>query len=416
MKGVRASLAATADMDAEGGVSPADGAAGWSSSTAANVRSIAIVTAHAESLVNFRGHLLESLLAAKREVHYIGPPLDEATRRWLGERKVRTHEISISRNLLSPLADIVTFMQLRRALRRSAVDAAVFYMIKATIYGLLAAAAAGVRHRFAVITGLGYAFTEKPDDRRWRLVNRFARILYRLSLPLASGVVFLNRDDLRDFRRWKLLAPATPSIVVNGEGVDVARFQVARLPEEPKCLMIARLVTGKGVAEFIEAARIVKAAHRNVEFLILGAVETGPAAFPVDALRAAEASGLVTYLGTAADVRPFIASARIFVLPSFYREGVPRSIMEAMAMGRPIVTTDMPGCRETVVDGRNGLLVPPRDPQALAAGIAALVEDPEQAEAMGRESRRIAEDKYDVNKVTNAMLDFFWMTVRASGG
>jgi glycosyltransferase involved in cell wall biosynthesis len=382
----------------------------------AGSRSIAIITAHAGTLVIFRGHLLESLLAANHKVHYIGPLLDDATRGWLSERGIATHEISISRNLLSPVADVVTFVQLWRALRRSGADAAIFYMIKSTIYGLLAGAAAGVRYRFALISGLGYAFTEQQGDRRWRVVNWIARRLYGLSLRFATGVVFQNKDDQRDFKRWKILAEATPSIVVAGSGVDTAHFHASPLPQEPRCLMIGRLVKGKGVAEYIEAARIVKAVYPDAQFLILGAIESGPAAVPFEIVRIAEAEGLVTYLGTAADVRPFIASARIFVLPSFYREGTPRSILEAMAMGRPIVTTDVPGCRETVVEGCNGRLVPPRDAQALAAAIIALFDDPLRAEAMGRESRLIAEDKYEVGKVTNAMLDFFWMAARAGGG
>jgi glycosyltransferase involved in cell wall biosynthesis len=284
-------------------------------------------------------------------------------------------------------------------------------MIKSVIYGLLAAAAARVPHRFALITGLGSAFTEQPNW-RWRVTNRLARLLYGLSLRFASGVAFQNSDDERDFRRWKLLPAATPTIVVDGSGVDTSYFRPQPLPPEPHCLMVARLVKDKGVFEFIEAARIVRNKCPAARFVILGAEETSPAAVSVDFVRAAEAAGLIVYQGPVTDVRPHIAVARIFVLPSYYREGIPRSVLEAMAMGRPIVTTDVPGCRETVVAGRNGLLVPARDAKALAAAILALIDDPERAAAMGRESRSIAEQRYDVGKVTNDLLGFFWRATR----
>jgi glycosyltransferase involved in cell wall biosynthesis len=176
--------------------------------------------------------------------------------------------------------------------------------------------------------------------------------------------------------------------------------------------MIARLVKGKGIADYIQAARRVKEVCPNAQFAILGESESGPGAYPIASLHAAEAAGLVTYLGTALDVRPHISSARIFVLPSYYREGTPRSVLEAMAMGRPVVTTDVPGCRDAVVDGYSGIVVPPKNVPALANAILSLIQHPERAAAMGREGRLLAEARYNVGRVTESLLSFFWATIQ----
>jgi glycosyltransferase involved in cell wall biosynthesis len=379
------------------------------------IKSIALIAADAGTLINFRGHLLETLVANGHAVHYVGPTLDRGARVWLSRRGIKIHEVAFARNEISPLMDAATCYRLWRALRTLAPDAVITYMIKSTVYGLFAAALARVPYRFALVAGLGHVFTEQPYDWHWRLVNRTARFLYAASLRFAHGVAFQNKDDQTDFRKWRMLARSTPSTVVDGSGVDTKRFASAPLPETPACLLIARLLKAKGLGEYIEAARLVKAKRPDAKFVILGAAESNYGAFPLEQVRAAEAEGLVTYRGAVADVRPYIRAARIFVLPSFYREGTPRSALEAMAMGRPIITTDVPGCRETVVPGRNGLLIPARDGPRLAWAILSLLKNPKVAAAMGRESRKIAEMRYEVSVVTGQLLGFFWKTAQSDG-
>lgn len=381
----------------------------------ATIGSVALVAADAGTLINFRGHLLETLAATGHAVHYVGPTLDAASRAWLSARGIEIHEVAFVRNELSPFADAATCYRVWRTLRALAPDAVITYMIKSTVYGLFAAALARVPFRFALVSGLGHVFTEQAGNWRWYFVNRLARVLYGASLRFADGVAFQNKDDEADFRNWRMLASSTASIVVNGSGVDTKRFSSAPLPRAPNCLLIARLLKAKGIGEYIEAARIVKTARPEAKFVILGSAESNHGAFALERVRLAEAEGVVTYRGAVADVRPYIRAARIFVLPSFYREGTPRSALEAMAMGRPIVTTDVPGCRETVVPGRNGLLVPARDAQRLAKAILALIDDPKRTAAMGRESRKIAEARYQVGRVTDALLGFFWKTATANG-
>ena len=211
-------------------------------------------------------------------------------------------------------------------------------------------------------------------------------------------MTFQNEDDREDFRSLGLLG-RTPAHVVNGSGVDLERFKVAPLPEEPRFLLIARLLRDKGLAEYLAAARLVKAARPEACFDLVGDTDPNPSGFPLSEVEAAVTDGTIRYHGPVEDVRQLIAAARIYVLPS-YREGTSRSVLEAMAMGRPVITTDAPGCRAPIVPGLNGLLVPVGDTVALAEAIIRLIDNPDEAKSMAEHSRSIAEQRYDVRHVT----------------
>ena len=183
-------------------------------------------------------------------------------------------------------------------------------------------------------------------------------------------------------------------------------FHRPRLPEKPVFLCLSRLVRSKGVAEFAKAAAILKEQHPEAVFRLAGPLEQGGDAVSPDELAAWRKQGALEVLDPVDDVRPLLAGASVYVLPSYYREGVPRSILEGLAMGRPVVTTDAPGCRETVVPEQNGFLIPPRDPDALASAMERFITEPGLAATMGAASRRLAEEKFDVDKVNDAMLAF----------
>lgn len=378
---------------------------------AANIRSVAILTADAETFVSFRGHLVDALRERGISVSYFGPPVDRITRAWLLARDMPIVEIAIRRNSLSPLADVRSWLAILRGLRSLKPEAVIATRVKSSIYGLLAAATVRVPYRFVFVTGLGYAFAERERDARWRAVNGLARALYRRGLRHATAVAFQNADDERDFRSSRMLPDHVPSTIVNGSGVDTAYYAVAPLPDSAGCVFAGRLLTDKGLGELIDAARVVKAARPEVSFTVIGPEETNPAAFPMAKLLAAVDEGLIEFAGNVADVRPFIAASSIFVLPS-YREGTPRSVLEAMAMGRAIITTDVPGCRDTVEHGRNGFLVPPRDSAALADAVLSLAANPGLIASMGAASRRLAAEKYEVRKVTSALISFFLSAAR----
>ncbi|UIF91638.1 glycosyltransferase family 4 protein [Cupriavidus sp. UYPR2.512] len=362
-----------------------------------------MIASYAESLIAFRGPLIAALQQKGLEVHIAAPdlPAGHQVRAALESRGVVVHHVPLQRTGMNPLADARTLLALHRLMRRVRPACVMSYTIKPVIYGMLAGWLARVPRRFALITGLGYAFREDSGRSRLRAV---VQRLYALALSRAHTTFFQNPDDEALFRRAAILPAGKRSCIVNGSGVDVASFEVAPLPDDgPRFLLIARLLGDKGVREYAEAARRIRARGAGARFSLVGWIDASPDAIAQDELDAWVADGTVDFLGRLSDVRPAIAGCNVYVLPS-YGEGTPRSVLEAMAMGRPIITTDAPGCRETVVDGDNGLLVPVKSVGALEQAMMQLIEDWEQVVRMGQRSRQIAESKYDVRKVNAVML------------
>ncbi|WP_042880473.1 glycosyltransferase family 4 protein [Cupriavidus necator] len=362
-----------------------------------------MIASFGESLLTFRGPLIAALQEKGVEMHVAAPglPAGAPVRTALESRGVIVHDVPLERTGMNPLADARSLLALHRLMRRIRPDSVMCYTIKPVIYGLLAAWLARVPRRFALITGLGYAFREDSGRSRLRAV---VQRLYALALTRAHTTFFQNPDDEALFRRLEILPAGKRSCIVNGSGVDVASFQVAPLPDDgPRFLLIARLLGDKGVREYAEAARRVRTRRASARFSLAGFIDTSPDAIAQHELDAWIADGTVDYLGRLSDVRPAIAGCNVYVLPS-YGEGTPRSVLEAMAMGRPVITTDAPGCRETVVNGDNGVLVPVKSVGALEQAMMQLIEDWERVVRMGRRSRQIAEAKYDVHKVNAVML------------
>ncbi|GLC93028.1 glycosyl transferase [Cupriavidus sp. TA19] len=362
-----------------------------------------MIASFGESLLNFRGPLIAALQEKGVEMHVAAPglPAGAPVRTALESRGVIVHDVALERTGMNPLADARSLLGLHRLMRRVRPDSVMCYTIKPVIYGLLAAWLARVPRRFALITGLGYAFREDSGRSRLRAV---VQRLYALALGRAHTTFFQNPDDEALFRRLNILPAGGRSCIVNGSGVDVGSFQVAPLPDDgPRFLLIARLLGDKGVREYAEAARRVRARRAGARFSLAGFIDASPDAIAQHELDAWIADGTVDYLGRLSDVRPAIAGCNVYVLPS-YGEGTPRSVLEAMAMGRPVITTDAPGCRETVVDGDNGVLVPVKSVGALEQAMMQLIEDWERVVRMGQRSRQIAETKYDVHKVNAVML------------
>ena len=362
-----------------------------------------LIAGLADSLLNFRGPLISALQARGFQVHVTAPdlPVGHAMRLQLEARGLMVHNTPMRRTGTNPVADLATLWALWDLMRRVRPQFVLGYTIKAVIYGSLAAWLAGVPNRFALITGLGYSF--QGEGQRGKLQALVQR-LYALALARVNKVFFQNPDDQALFRQRSILDDGTPSCVVNGSGVDVASFQVALLPPgPPRFLLIARLLGDKGVREYAQAARRICAQHPEVSFALVGWIDESPDSIPQQELDAWVADGTLDYLGRLSDVRSAIAASSVYVLPS-YREGTPRTVLEAMAMGRPVITTDAPGCRETVADGDNGFLVPVKSVDAMEQAMLKFIEDPTLAARMGQRARHIAEEKYDVHKVNAVML------------
>lgn len=368
------------------------------------MKTFLLIASFPDSLIKFRGPLLRALVAKGLDVHVAAPHLVDVPdiRTELEALGITLHDISLNRTGTNPVADLATVAELWRLMRRIRADYVLGYTIKPVIYGSMAAWLAGVPNRFALVTGLGYAFTGEASGKRG-LLRKLIQRLYRFGLSKSRKVLFQNPDDEALFRQLQLLPADIPSCVVNGSGVDVADYALAPLPQKPSFLLIARLLGDKGVREYAQAARKVKAQYPDSIFRLVGWIDDNPDAIGQLELDEWVSSGTVEFLGKLADVRPAIADCNVYVLPS-YREGTPRTVLEAMAMGRPVITTDAPGCRETVTDGDNGFLVSVMAVDELAAAMVRFIESPELVACMGERSRLVAEQKYDVHRVNEFML------------
>ena len=345
------------------------------------------------------------MAAAGHEVLAITPEDDPAVRDALAGMGIGSATVPLRRAGLNPLHDVRTVASLVSTFRQFRPDVVLLTAVKPIAFGAFAARLAGVPVRAAMVTGVGSALTGGTGaGRRRRLLARLVRALYRFGLSQVRLVFFQNADDEALFRDLGLIGRHQGVVRIAGSGIDLEEFAVAPLPPPPMTfLMVARLLRDKGLYEYLEAARRVKAAHPEVRFQLLGPVDPNPESISLAELARIEAAGEVEYLGFVADVRPFLAAAHVCVLPS-YREGTPRSILEAMAMGRAIITTDAPGCRTTIEPGVNGLMVPVRNARALEEAMLELLASPDRLRPMGAASRRIAATRFDVHDVDRTIL------------
>ena len=366
---------------------------------------LALIAGQAFTLVNFRGTLITLLASKGIRTCALAPDYDEDTRarvRALGAEPV---DCGFSRTGLNPIRDIYEGARLIARLRGLRVRTSLGYGVKSATFGTLAAWLAGVERRYAMIEGLGYLFSPaegREKAKRWAL-RAFARCMYRIAFLRVRKVFFLNDDDILEFTRWRLVKPGQ-IVRLGATGVDLEYWSMKPAVRSPVTfVMAARLLREKGVVQFAEASRRVKALHPEARFVLLGALDANPGAVSPEELHAWTSDGAIEWPGHV-DVAPWLEQCSVFVLPSYYREGVPRSIQEAMAMGRPVITTDMPGCRDTVVDGRNGFLIPSRDVEALVAAMLRFVRQPVLIESMGRVSRSIAEERFNAREADGLIL------------
>jgi len=370
------------------------------------IRTVALVTSMADTLANFRGPLIADLVAAGVRVLALAPDHDDRTRNAVRTFGGEPVDFSLDRTGMHPVRDAIDGLRLAAQLRRFKPDATFCYFIKPVIYGSLAARLAGIRRRFAMVAGLGYVYTPNglPEGLKRRALRRLASALYWAGFRACHKVFFQNQDDIDQFVDAGLV-PVTKIVRINGSGVDLEQLTPAPPVTEPLTyLLMARLLREKGIYEYAEAARLVKQRHPQVRFLLLGKTDPNPGGLTEADLREWVDDGTLEWHGHVDDVRPWIAQASVYVLPS-WREGKPRSTQEAMAMGRAVITTDVPGCRDTVVEGVNGFLVPLRDPEALAAAMTRFVERTDLISSMGDASRRIASERFDVRQINRRILD-----------
>lgn len=383
---------------------------------------VLIVGQEPDALLNFRGDLIKDIIARGHKVTCavncgdgtIGDELDK-----IGAAYV---PVRFDRAGMNPFADTKTLFQLIQIFKVNKPDIVFLYQIKPVIYGGIAARVYKNTKIFSMIEGLGHVFIE-PDKQTPKrlLLKRLSCFLYKLSLQFSRQVFFLNPDDRNDFVNMGLVK-REKTVLLNGIGVDLNRYTPEPIPPHaPVFLLIARLIKEKGVSEFVAAAKRIKEKFPQARFLLAGALDANPSSVSAELLEQWQKEGVVEYLGFLTDIREAIKQCSVFVLPSYYREGVPRTALESMAMGRPLIVTNAPGCRETIlleagtipgnnrasnILGENGFLVPVKDIDNLVEAMEYFIlSPPDIAEAMGKISRNYCVEKFDVHLVNETIMN-----------
>lgn len=366
---------------------------------------IAVIGNGAFSLVNFRGPLIREMRLRGAEVFALAPDYTAELRQQVGTLGATPIDISLDRMRVNPLRDLRDMMRLRRQLATIAPEICFSYFLKPVIFGTLAAWLARVPRRYSLVAGLGYLFTDS-DERvsfRKRFLKAAVMLLCRFAFSRCDRVFFQNCEDLAHFVDAGAVAQEK-TVQLAGTGVDLAHFSELPLPSGPvRFLFVGRVLREKGICELIEAARRVQRTHPECQFAIAGGVDINPGAIRAEGMVEMMAGTTCEWLGHVPDIRAELARCTVFVLPS-YREGMPRSTQEALAVGRPVITTNAIGCRETVKEGENGWLVPVGDADALADAMLDCLQNRDRLPAMGHASRRRAETNYDVREINDTML------------
>jgi glycosyltransferase involved in cell wall biosynthesis len=364
---------------------------------------IIVAAGEPKTVVRFRFDLLKTMVAEGYRVYVTTPKMLPEDVVSLNKVGVTVIETPMSRANITPVADLRYTKQMVEICRTIKPDIVLAYTIKAVVFGTLAARIAAVPRVSALVPGLGYAFSEIETVKR-RVIGAVAQKLYKFAFSRCDVVIFQNCDDIDTVVDMRLISPDKCRLV-DGSGVNIDTFPAKPLPARFSFLMAARLLKSKGIYEYIEAAKLLKVRFPDVDFCIAGPEDPSPDSIDPGVLVAASQQGTIKFLGNVNNIREILATSSVFVLPSYYREGIPRAGLEALATGRPIIACDSPGSRETVVNEVNGYLIAPRDVDSLAEAMAMLIQNFDLVERMALASRLLAEARFDNRKVNQKMLE-----------
>ena len=373
-------------------------------------KNVIIISTVASSILGFRANLIKALLHRQYIVYTFVSEYSQEDLNNIAALGAIPITYELNRGGMNPLSDARATYALSVKIKEIAPDLVFSYFSKPVIFGTLAAKLAKVPRVIGMLEGLGYAFTEQPEglSKKAQLIKSIQVLLYKIALPQLDKIIFLNPDDPKDLLETYHIKVKQVDIL-GGIGLDLDEYNyqpIETIDSPINFLFIGRMLKEKGIHDFISAAKIVKQSHPDVQFTVLGAIDPfNPGALQQSELDRLISLNVINYPGQVDDVQKWIADSHVFVLPSYYREGVPRSTQEAMAIGRAVITTDVPGCRETVVDGVNGFLVEKWNPQALAEKMIYFIEHPEEIKKMGYESYKIAQDKFDADKVNKRLIN-----------
>lgn len=362
---------------------------------------IAVLSSHTSSLFWFRMDMMKDFIKHGHSVTALGP---EPESNWKGkfeENGIRYKQLFVERNGINPLSDLRTYQELKRFMKEEKPDKVFSYQAKTVVYGSLAAQANGIAEVYPLIAGLGSIF--RGEGLKNKIIKTIMKVEYRLACNASKKVFFQNNDDKKEFVSNGLIQEEK-IVIINGSGVNLEKFKPEPLPEKPAFLFIGRLIKDKGIMEYLEACKRIKDEYPEVRCLLVGPYDSNPSALQPEEVQPFIDKGIIEYFGEQSDVRPYIKQCSTYILPS-YHEGTPKTVLEAMAIGRSIITSDAPGCRETVTDGYNGFLVPIKDIDVLVEKMKILIKDSSMNKLMTERSLKLAREKYDVNLVNKSIME-----------
>lgn len=361
---------------------------------------IAVLSSHTSSLFWFRMDMMKEFKKNGHTVIALGSEPEADWKKKFEEYSIDYRQLYVERNGVNPLKDLKTLISLISFMKKEKPDKVFAYQAKTIVYGSIAAKINGISEVYPLIAGLGSIF--RGQGFKNKIVKGIMKIEYWAACKFSKKVFFQNQDDKNEFILNGLLKN-DKTVIINGSGVNLEKFKETPIPENPTFLFIGRLIKDKGIMEYLEACKKVKEKYPEVRCLLVGPYDSNPSALTPEELKPYIESGVIEYNGEQNDVRPFIAQCSTYLLPS-YHEGTPKTVLEAMAMGRSIITSDAPGCRETVIEGLNGYLVKVKDTQGLISKMEYLISNQDICITMGKESAKIAKEKYDVRVVNQSIM------------
>jgi glycosyltransferase involved in cell wall biosynthesis len=369
-----------------------------------NKKRILIIASLASSLIRFRGDFIKSLLKNGFEVFTAAPSYTDQDRVNLTRMGATIFEFNLQRTGLNPIKDFKSILELKSIIKENHIDLVFPYTVKPVIYGSIAASMNNTPV-ISLITGLGYAFTGLTF--KARILQRFNETLYKLSIRTNKVIVFQNKDDYQLFLDRNVISKKQKVDFVSGSGVNLNqfRFKEKNASDKVSFLLVARLIKEKGIALYLEAAQLLKAKYPKAEFHLIGAPETSPSAISKDELNILHDKGIIIFHGKQHNIEEHLHNRDVFVLPSYYREGLPRTTLEACACGNPIITTDSVGCRESVKEGINGFLIEPQNLDALVKPMEYFITNPIKIKEMGVNSRTYAEERFNVDIINKDLIN-----------
>ena len=367
-------------------------------------KKILIISSLANSLPNFRGDFMAALVKQGYTVFAAAPDMSTEVIDQLKKLKIKSISFDLDRTGLNPLKDFRSILQLYKIIKQHKIDLVFPYTIKPVVYGSIAANLAKIP-TISLITGLGFTFS--GASKKAKFLQKITQRLYKYSLRKNKLVIFQNEDDRQLFLQRRILSNEQNTDVVNGSGVNLDKYPfrtVQVTTQSVKFVIVARLIKEKGIQLFLDTAKELKKSYPLAEFHVIGGMADPPSGVNMEVVNQLHQDKIIIFHGSKDNVPEFLKAMHVFVLPTYYREGVPRSILEALSIGMPIITTITPGCKETVLPEKNGFLIPPKSLEPLIDACRHFLDNPSNIGDMGKRSRQMAENKFDVNIINRFLI------------